>query len=83
MDACIGGEVFWLIGYAFSLGGDDDGPFIGFSNFALSDEDGTKYSFFFFQFAFTATAAVKNHHHYHPHEPASILISVPITITRN
>ena len=31
-DACLGGIIFWLLGYGFAYGGDDDNGFIGDSN---------------------------------------------------
>jgi len=40
-DTCLGGVIFWLVGYGFAYGGDDDNGFIGDS------EAGGKYSFAF------------------------------------
>lgn len=57
MDASLAAIVFWLVGYGFAYGTDQDGPFIGTGNFALSEEDGTNFHSWFFQWAFTATAA--------------------------
>ena len=31
-DACLGGIIFWLVGFGFAYGGDDDNGFIGDSN---------------------------------------------------
>lgn len=53
LDSCGGGLAYWSVGFAFSYGGDDDGPktFLGNTNFFLSDPD-TNLAFWFFQFAF-------------------------------
>jgi len=55
LDSCGGGMAFWVCGYAFAYGGDDDGPktFIGSSNFFLRDGD-TQHQQWFFQFAFAS-----------------------------
>jgi len=54
MDAAVGALVFYVFGYAFAYGDDNDGSFIGRTNFALGDEE---YAGWFFQWAFCATAA--------------------------
>ena len=52
LDSCGGGLAFWVCGYAFAYGGDDDGPktFIGNTNFFLMGD--VQYESWFFQFAF-------------------------------
>ena len=65
MDMAIGSVVFWLIGYGFAYGDDQDHWWIGSANFALSQEDGSTYAAFFFQFTFAATAAVSLSSSYH------------------
>lgn len=69
LDACVGAIAYWIFGYAFAYGLDNEGEtsfrFIGYGNFALSDgffENETVpltggYANFFFQWAFAATAA--------------------------
>ena len=58
-----GAIVYWLFGFAFAFGGNDDGyegrgdVFIGHVNFALYDLNSNQYAFWFFQFVFAATAA--------------------------
>ncbi|KAL6065267.1 ammonium transmembrane transporter [Balamuthia mandrillaris] len=60
-DAAFGGLVFYLVGFGFAFGDEDDNEFIGDRYFALSgidDDDSTQsYIYFFFQFTFAATAA--------------------------
>ena len=58
LDACIGGLVFFAIGFGLAYGVDDSGDankLFGFGNFFLADFD--SYAFWIFQFAFAATAA--------------------------
>ena len=52
LDSCGGGLAFWVCGYAFAYGGDDDGPktFIGNENFFLTGD--IQHHQWFFQFAF-------------------------------
>jgi len=54
-DAVIGTLGWWLIGYAFAFGDENDGGFIGLASFALHKTD--NFSFWFFQWAFAATTA--------------------------
>lgn len=57
-DLCIAAMSFWLFGYAFSYGDGEDGPFIGRTDFALSEtQSADAYPGFLFQLAFAATAA--------------------------
>ncbi|GMI09528.1 hypothetical protein TrVE_jg10393 [Triparma verrucosa] len=59
LDACGGAIGYWILGYGFAYGSNDN-AFIGDYNFLLVNADGmTGYdlSFFFFQWAFAATAA--------------------------
>ncbi|XP_076310675.1 putative ammonium transporter 1 isoform X2 [Tachypleus tridentatus] len=51
----IAGIAYWTIGYGFAFG--EGSSFIGFSNFASYDVEGTRLSHWFFQFVFAATAA--------------------------
>jgi len=55
MDAGLGAICWFVIGYAVAYGGDDDGHFIGSTNFGLSES--SDYASWFFQWAFAATAA--------------------------
>jgi Amt family ammonium transporter len=58
LDACIGGLVFFAVGFGLAYGVDSGGdakPIFGFGNFFLEDFD--SYAFWIFQFAFAATAA--------------------------
>ena len=69
-DACLGGLVFWLLGYGFAYGGNDDSAFIGDSSsggeysFAfrvdidntVKSDQGYAWITFFFQYAFAAAA---------------------------
>ncbi len=57
MDSAIGSIVYWVCGYAFAFGNDNN-FFIGYSNFLLIDLlETSQYSFYFFHFVFAATAA--------------------------
>jgi len=55
LDSCGGGIAFWITGYAFAYGGDDEETnkttFIGLANFFLMGDD-INYAVWFFQFAF-------------------------------
>lgn len=58
LDACIGGLVFFAVGFGLAYGVSDEGDankLFGFGNFFLNDFDA--YAFWIFQFAFAATAA--------------------------
>jgi len=58
MDSCGGGLAFWVTGYAFAYGGDDESPewtFIGNNNFFLMGD--VSYSYWFFQFAFACAVS--------------------------
>jgi len=59
IDASLAAVTFWLFGYGFAYGDDDDNGFIGGTNFALSKDVGYGADFhnFFFQWAFSAAAA--------------------------
>jgi Amt family ammonium transporter len=59
MDSCGGGLAFWVTGYAFAYGGEDDSPqwtFIGHTNFFLMGDD-INLSYWFFQFAFACAVS--------------------------
>jgi Amt family ammonium transporter len=59
MDSCGGGLAFWVTGYAFAYGGEDDSPqwtFIGNRNFFLMGDD-VNLSYWFFQFAFACAVS--------------------------
>ena len=59
MDSCGGGLAFWVTGYAFAYGGEDDSPtwtFIGYKNFFLMGDD-VNLSYWFFQFAFACAVS--------------------------
>jgi len=63
MDACVGGVVYYLFGYAFAYGSPGDGTGNAFSGgessgyFMLVDVAGEEYYIFFFQYVFAATIA--------------------------
>ena len=61
MDACIGAIVWWICGFAFAFGLQNDKTFIGTQYFfasKLGDDDAALgYGFWFFQYAFACTAA--------------------------
>ena len=61
MDACIGAIVWWICGFAFAFGLQNDNTFIGSKYFfamGLGDDDAELgYGFWFFQYAFACTAA--------------------------
>ena len=55
MDACLGGLVFWLVGFGLMFGVNSTGWF-GFSHFAPNDLDDWNWNLLFFFFFFAATA---------------------------
>lgn len=55
MDACIGGLVFWLLGFGLMFGVNQSGWF-GFSHFAPNELDDWNWNILFFQMMFAATA---------------------------
>lgn len=55
MDACLGGLVFWLVGFGLMFGVNSTGWF-GFSHFAPNDLDDWNWNLLFFQMMFAATA---------------------------
>lgn len=63
MDICVSAIAFWMCGFAFAFGVDDDGEvdndFIGWGNFFLEDLEigANTYAFFFFQFGFASATS--------------------------
>lgn len=55
MDACLGGLVFWLVGFGLMFGANQTGWF-GFSHFAPTQLDDWHWTLMFFQMMFAATA---------------------------
>ncbi|MDD2944756.1 MAG: ammonium transporter [Acinetobacter sp.] len=55
MDACLGGLVFWLVGFGLMFGVNASG-WIGTSHFAPNDLDDWHWNLLFFQMMFAATA---------------------------
>ncbi len=55
LDACVGALAYYVFGYGFAYGTEE--PFIGSSQFLLSDGWNTDFTEFFFQWTFAATAA--------------------------
>ena len=55
MDACLGGLVFWLVGFGLMFGVNSTGWF-GLSHFAPNDLDDWNWNLLFFQMIFAATA---------------------------
>ena len=55
MDACLGGLVFWLVGFGLMFGVNSTGWF-GLSHFAPNDLDDWNWNLLFFQMMFAATA---------------------------
>jgi Amt family ammonium transporter len=55
MDACLGGLVFWLVGFGLMFGVNASG-WIGTSHFAPDELDGWYWNLLFFQIMFAATA---------------------------
>ncbi|MDY6523603.1 ammonium transporter [Acinetobacter faecalis] len=55
MDACLGGLVFWLVGFGLMFGVNSTGWF-GFSHFAPNDLEDWHWNLLFFQMMFAATA---------------------------
>lgn len=56
MDCCVGGIVFWLLGFGLMFGANLTGWY-GMSHFALNDGEPWDYTFLLFQMMFAATAA--------------------------
>lgn len=56
MDCCVGGVVFWLLGFGLMFGANLTGWY-GMSHFALHDGEPWDYTFLLFQMMFAATAA--------------------------
>ena len=58
LDSAGGGIAFWVCGFAFAYGGDDDGDktFVGNTNFFLRNDD-TDYETWFFQWAFACAVS--------------------------
>lgn len=50
MDACLGAVCFYLVGYGFAYGGEDANKFIGWSGFALSNQEFDGWYSWFFQY---------------------------------
>ena len=61
MDACIGALVWWICGFGFAFGIEDQDDFLGTKYFIGLDlpdyKNGKTYGFWFFQFTFACTAA--------------------------
>lgn len=61
MDACIGAMVWWICGFAFAFGMQNEGSFMGTKYFLgvgiLDKDSGVSYGYWFFQFTFACTAA--------------------------
>lgn len=55
IDACVGGLIFWLIGFGLMFGDNSTGWF-GFSHFAPNEMDSWHWTLLFFQTMFAATA---------------------------
>jgi Amt family ammonium transporter len=55
MDACVGGLIFWLLGFGLMFGNNPTGWF-GASHFALNAASDWDWTFLFFQMMFAATA---------------------------
>ena len=55
MDACLGGLVFWLVGFGLMFGLNTTGWF-GWSHFAPNDMESWNWNLLFFQMMFAATA---------------------------
>lgn len=55
MDACVGGLIFWLIGFGLMFGNNPTGWF-GASHFALNAASDWDWTFLFFQMMFAATS---------------------------
>ena len=64
IDLVVGGFSYWILGYAFSFGANDNRAknFAGSSHFFMhrdafdTDDDGFRYAQFFFQLSFAATS---------------------------
>lgn len=58
LDSCGGGVAYWVCGFAFAYGGQDDGPktFVGNTDFFLRNND-TPYEIWFFNFAFACAVS--------------------------
>lgn len=55
MDACLGGLIFWLVGFGLMFGANHSG-WLGLSHFAPNEMDDWHWNLLFFQIMFAATA---------------------------
>lgn len=80
MDCCVGGVVFWLLGFGLMFGANLTGWY-GMSHFALHDGEPWDYTFLLFQMMFAATAetiasgAMAERTHYWAYLAGAVVIS--------